>query len=363
MIYLLVILYVIIYTSIIKVERNKKLDFFIAYFPIFLIFILVISLQSNVGTDYQSYLDIASGDKSIEWFLNKKEYLFIFIVKITRWFQNPQLIFLLVGIIQMIFLFLISEYIYSKGYSLSIFYIFYFIMSIALFNQLNGIRQYISIYIIVYSLLLFIDKKITKSAIFIILASLFHKSSIYFLLIFIFYPIINKNINIKYLFIILLITIIFAFIITPENYELLFKNTSYITYIGSEFNTKYSLRTIIPKLPRIVIYLSSLIIIKKKNVSNYENKLVNLSFIGIIFMILSFTSSLWWRFYLYFDIVLIFPLIILYNKKFKFKNIYYRSIILILFIILILKILIFPEAEYKYRSILYINSSIERWLS
>ncbi len=90
------------------------------------------------------------------------------------------MIFVLVGAIQVSALMLIAYEIKKLGYKMHDFFFLYFTLSLTFFNQFNGIRQYIAVYIVAYAFLKLINNKKITFVILIAIARLFHSSSMFF---------------------------------------------------------------------------------------------------------------------------------------------------------------------------------------
>lgn len=350
MYYLLLFSFVLVYFFVIRLKENKLIHFAICYFPIFILLVLTLGLQENVGTDYFSYLDLVQDSFRAESIKNSGETLFYFLLIISKAFKNPQLIFVFSAVIQMFFLMLIILNLKKKGYELYKIMFFYFTLSLLFFNTFNGIRQYIAVYIVIYALIKLGDDNKKFFFLLIILASFFHKSAIIFLIFLILRPILNKNIRLKVMIPIAIIVSIISIIDLSSLLDrILLYFHRYSTYVGSEYLQALSFQSTITKIPKIIIVYFSIYSLKKNNYK-YDNFLLNLSFIAILIMNLSFTSGLIWRIYQYFDFFIIFPV---YDYFKESKNWYKYVIVLILIIMLIIKIILFPTGEYSYNSILF----------
>lgn len=351
LIYFILFLYIFLYSYFVQGDVKKFSHFMIIFMPISILLVMILGLQDNVGVDYHSYLDLASGFKDLRWIESKSEYLFIAIINIVILSKNPQLLFFLIAIIQVVFIMLIAYEIKKLNFKVHHFFFLYFTLSLAFFNQFNGIRQYVAVYIVVYAFLkLMYNKKITFIGL-IIFASLFHSSAIYFLVFVFFRKILTVRVSVKKIILILCVLLILSSLDMSKYIEMIISYTSYNSYIGSSYFGKMSIQGIITKIPKLVIVLFSSLIIDKNNLTSKEINLINLSYIGCIIQILSFSSTVIWRFYQYVDLFIIYPVLIMFNDNSK----RYISIInaIILMIMLIIKIIIMPKGEYLYNSILF----------
>lgn len=351
--YLFLFTYVFIYSYLIRLKKNENecISFILGYLPIAILLIMTLGLQYDVGTDYYSYLSLADGSKNMSWIANRSEILFISLVQIIIKIGNPQMLFVLVGSIQVLFLLLITYELKKLNLKLHNFFFLYFTLSLTFFNQFNGIRQYIAVYIVVYAFIKLINEKKILFVSLIILASLFHSSAIYFLPFIILGRLLKKRVPIKIVILISGILIIVSMIEISKFIEILLSFTSYKSYIGSNYFGRMPIKGIITKLPKLIVVLYSSYLIDKKDLVEKEVELLNLGYIGIFVLIMSFTSTLIWRFYQYVDLFIVFPVLILFNEE-KYKTI--KIVIsILLFIMLIVKIIVIPKGEYAYQSIIF----------
>ena len=181
MIYLVLFLYIIIYFSIFERIKLKSSTFIFTFVPIGVLLIIVLGLQNNVGTDYFSYLELAEGTKSISYINGRAEYLFIKLILLVRFLNVPQLIFVFSAFIQVFFLMLITLEVKKLEYRVDCFFFLYFTLSLVFFNQFNGIRQYIAVYIIVYALFKLMEGKRLTYLFLVVISGLFHSSAYFFL--------------------------------------------------------------------------------------------------------------------------------------------------------------------------------------
>src|SRR5690554_6688096 len=183
---------------------------------------------------------------------------------------------------------LIIYKLYKMNFELHFIFMFYFILSLIFFNQFNGIRQYIAVYIIIFSILCIMEKRLLISLILMIIASFFHHSAMYFVVLIPIYKLLNKKISFKFLIILSALFI-----------DLILSKTNYKSYIGSTYYTPLSIRGIITKIPKLLAFYLSFYLIKDYIRSENEIFLLNISIVSVLLLILSFSSSLIWRFYNY----------------------------------------------------------------
>lgn len=352
MIYSLLFTYIIIYSSILQKVKTRYKDFIIFFIPIATLLVLILGLQYNVGADYYSYLGLADGTKNIAYIERKSEILFLILVEIVKYFNNPQLIFVFTALIQTIFLMLIAYEIKKLNFRIDVFFFLYFSLALVFFNQFNGIRQYTAVYIVVYALLQLMNKKNKTFIALTVMAGLFHTSAYFFLILLPLHKIVRKKISTKVAVLVLLVLLVISFFnLDSIYYKILNYLPQYSNYIGSSYMKRLPIEGIITKIPKLAIVLFSIINVNKQQIEENKIFLINLSYIACGIMVLSFSSSIIWRFYQYVDMFLIFPVMMLMADR--SKKTYSILISIALIIMLIIKIIIMPIGEYQYNSILF----------
>lgn len=354
MIYIFSLIFTTIYSYTININ-SKKLDFTVAYLPVFILLIIVLSTQNGVGTDYYTYIDIALGKKGLGWVENKNEYLFVWLNDLVIFLGKPQLIFLFTALIQFVFLFFTTYELKKLSLKPYWFFLLYFVFLLIFFNSFNGIRQYTAVYIVIYSTFLLYRNSKVNFIILILLASMFHSTAIYFLPLVFFRSLLNKRINFNFLIITLISLSAASIIGFNDTLIYLVSQTNYSHYVNSDYFSSVNLINILTKIPKLIIVTLCAYLIKKnqEQFSSKYNFFINLSYISLIILILSFSSNLIWRMYQYFDFFTIFPILILLSHQ-KQKQVTY-SMLFFLIIIFVLKVTIFAKGEYLYNSIILMS--------
>ncbi|MDI9414023.1 MAG: EpsG family protein [Bacillota bacterium] len=312
--------------------------------------VIVLGLQENVGTDYQSYYQIAEGIKNIGWIEARNETLFVYLVRFTQRFSDPQLLFVFVGIIQMTFLMFIAREVKQLGFKLHHFFFLYFALSLTFFNQFNIIRQYIAVYIVVYAILKLMSGRTFLFILLVGIAGLFHNSALFMLGLVLIKRFIEKRYSpVSITVLLLVLTIVSSFDLTNLWVRLL-SFTGYANYIMGSYFDRMSFTGIITKIPKIAVVLLSANLINHEDLDECRNWLLNMSYLACAVLILSFSSSVVWRFYQYFDLFLVFPALLLFEDRSQ-KHVS-AFVWLALLFILVVKILLIPQGEYLYNSIL-----------
>ena len=222
---------VLLLILVVTLTFSKKNIIF--YYISLIIMIFFSGLRSHVGVDYDSYLEIfenIANSYEDNIFNYPFEPLNVVIVKIILiiGFSN-QFIFLIYSFITMLGIgYFVKKMSVSKEFSMFIF----LTISIYYLSTLNGIRQWVAISMILVSIVNMIEKKHIKSMFFFIIASLFHSSSMIFLIM----PFLIKRWPKKILIIIFSLSVVFAKLIF-----FIIENSKYSIYIkGLNFDQKGS---------------------------------------------------------------------------------------------------------------------------
>lgn len=350
LVYLLLLSYIVLYTYFVRPKEMRLHHFVFLISPVIILLIMVLGLQKGVGTDYQSYYQMGAGVHSMYYLQNRSEFLFVILARFVQKLGVPQLLFLFVGVVQMTFLMLIVRDVNRINLKLHQFFYLYFTLSLAFFNQFNLIRQYIAVYIVVYALLKLMQNRVLPFIILVVVASLFHSSAIFFLA----FILLRRLLERRYSPLVVTITLMFLMILSTLNLNnLWFKLlsfTKYANYITSNYMGRMAFRGVLTKLPKLAIVIFAANSIKTGELDEKRNWLLNMSYLSCAVLIMSFSASVVWRFYQYFDLFLVFPVMFLFEDK--SKNKINAFIWLALLFMLIVKIVLFPEGEYLYNSII-----------
>ncbi|MDO5548129.1 MAG: EpsG family protein [Eubacteriales bacterium] len=152
----------------------KDVYFFLSAIPFF----LVTALRYNVGTDYITYSlrQIPNVIKGIR--LDQVEFLYRYVIRLGMAIGGKQWVFVLTGLLFLLFIWL------SVGkYSLDIRWSIFIFTFGAFFNtSLNLMRQFVAMAIALYALRYAYEKKKLPFFVWILIAFLFHKTAIVFVL-------------------------------------------------------------------------------------------------------------------------------------------------------------------------------------
>lgn len=357
MIFAINLIYTVIYSysfSVYKkiINQHKFLSYFLYLFPVWTIWLIICGGQYKVGTDYEAYYNIFE-TCDVALYYKKFEYFFAYIVEISNYLdlppQTPFYIFYLIGYI--FFIKILTKIHHDTSF---IFIILYISISTVFNNQLNGLRQYIALYICTYALLTLQDKKgLLKFSIYTICATFIHSSSllIFPLAILKHYPKISYN---KGNLLLILSIILGAF--GGYNYIISYLTflvpSHYQHYIGGVFDTTYGFSTLATKLIFIPFYFYSLTLLKTQKLNEYDLFLFKLGLIGYSIRIMFLSNFIFNRIGNIFLLVSMLPLYFLLRNLYIEKKYKQFAIICLFFISFYLsKVLLFPSQEYLYNSI------------
>lgn len=339
-----------------KVGKNKKFFIYCLFlFPIWFTWLIICGGQDGVGTDYESYYKIFSNpDTTLFTYYYKQEYLFAWIVELINYIELPPqtgfFIFYLIG-------FLVILKIATKLHhnTFFIFILLFLAYSTAFNNQLNGLRQYIALYWGTLGIMLLYEKKgIVKFIICIIIACLFHSSSLLFLpfLFFIFY---KKNITYKFYILFLTTSVLFSLL---GSYDWIWKQfdflipANYMHYMGGDFDTGHGFTKMITKLIFIPFYIYSLNLIKYNKLTGYDLYLFKIGFISYCIRLFFMDNIILNRIGVSLILISIFPIYYLLRELYLRKSFGKFHLICLFFVAFYLaKVILFPTEEYLYNSI------------
>ncbi|MGH1880330.1 hypothetical protein IGI69_001118 [Enterococcus sp. DIV1083b] len=168
---------------VVALKNNNKISIMNKFFIIsMLIPTIVAGVRWNVGTDYSLYRI-----KQIPFVLNELhrfgykdivEPLYRYLIRFSMYIGNEQTVFIITHILIIFFCYL-GIYKNSKNITLSVFLVF---ATGFYFFSLNIMRQSISISIFLYAIKYIYEKKPNKFIAWIIIAFLFHKTAILYLI-------------------------------------------------------------------------------------------------------------------------------------------------------------------------------------
>lgn len=299
--------------SITYIKPNKFLIFISALSLIF-----ISGLRNNIGDTYFYMHSYEIKQSTFENFDFKGEFGFKFLQAILHLMSdNPQILIFSTALITNL-LIVIALYKYSRRIELSL---FVYIAAGMFTVSMNGIRQYLAAAIIFIATKYILEGNYKKFALVILIASTIHQSALIFLPI---YFIVRRKAWTKTTFVILLAGVGIAAGFN-EFSKFLFNAIEDTKYSGySEFDEGGSsvLRVVVTGAPLIVAYLGREKLQKIWPKSDY---IVNLTILGIVFIIVATQNWIFARFQIYFglySLILISWIIDLFKKQYR-KLMYY----------------------------------------
>ena len=147
----------------------------------FLSLTVISAVRFNVGSDYPSYYALYAIPSSEDRYMQDEPFFALFVQALKKVSVNPQFFFAITSIIicGSYFIVICKE---SENKALSI---LLFVLTQDYFIAMNGIRQYLAIAILLFSLPAIITGKRKRAVLFLIVAYLFHNSAFVYLLFFI----------------------------------------------------------------------------------------------------------------------------------------------------------------------------------
>lgn len=356
---------ILLYTRHMQLDDKLGKELYSSLIPIFVGLLLTFSMQHNVGTDYYSYLAAATADElgqfKLNQFLTDKEYLFAGIVYICQLVGMPQLIFFMTALVQVTPFCIALYQLRKENISLQNTLFMYFTLSLSFFNQFNGIRQFAAVNLIFLAvILLLVNIKSVLPWLLLLMAPLFHHAAWFVVIPVSVWMLLQHCLKFKppkkKMFFICVAVCASIYLIDLNSFitftisktELL---NGFKSYIGSSYVEKMGCIEIITKVVKLVVVFYSVWRLDTEKLSGFELKMLSLSYIAVCMMVLSFSSSLIWRVYLFWDLFFIFPTIFFYKYNATVKE---RLMInLYLAVFLTVKILVMPRGEYLYSSVLF----------
>ncbi len=341
-------------------RKFEKLAFFLILLPVAFFYFQMPAFQLDVGTDYMSYVDMYKYGYNIEYYYNKKEYVFYYILKISTALRlGEQSIFILVSVVYTVFWLYFIFLLKNAGYKVWIFVFLYFTITGIYQNQLNGLRQYMAIAILPCLFIVLYNRQYFLALILTVLASLCHASFILVYPFFIFIYLKPTPLRVWYLF---LFSFIVSALVVPKLLPIIVSTLfgSYAGYFESALSASANLVSVITKLYYMPLFLLAIYTYRKEvKLGLYDD---SYDMVMRFFMILAatywlFIVNMYFGFFgrvaQYFMIFYIFPMYYLIAQYIQ-KNKVYSTVLVICYILLpyFLKVTFLATSEYDYNSIL-----------
>lgn len=320
--------------------------------------VIIIGGQYGVGTDYLNYLFMFNNGNLLDRLGDKGEIGFVYFVKTLNYCGfYGQDIFYIIALFWVIALLYFGKNLVSYKY-LFIFLFVYITFSSAFNNQMNGIRQYVAVYLFTLSVFFLVKKRFILCVIFWFLARSWHESAIilpFVMLLFCcFKNVVNKNLF--YLF--LLISIVFIFVFNESwIYSFILSTGLYEGYLDSSYVQEISLINKLTKFAYIPIVIYSIYTSDKYCKNTIKRQFFAIGVYSYCFYLAGLSSSITNRFGMYFTILICIPVAFLLiglfvEKSFKSYTIFW-FIVVYLFLIYGLKVTFYAVGEYEYHSVIF----------
>lgn len=195
-IYTVVILISVLLTEMYKLEKFKKLRTLLIILIILVPSLVAAFRGGSVGADTNAYIDYfyLVGSTPGNLFTYSMEPLYNLLNKLSYLIIPHHSTMLFINSILIMSLIFTTFTKYSKNLSLSI---LLFYSTYIYYESLNGMRQYIAIALVFFSIRYIFDRKMIKYLIFILLASGFHTTSILMLPLYVLYPLVDRGSKMK----------------------------------------------------------------------------------------------------------------------------------------------------------------------
>ncbi|MBS9766978.1 MAG: EpsG family protein [Flavobacteriaceae bacterium] len=319
---------------------------------------LMIGSQLNVGSDYYSYLGTFRDGTNMRYLLYSKSYLFVYFVKFM-WLLGikGQGIYFVIALIEaLIFLKIMTEVFgYKKFYTV----LFVFICFSTVFNnQMNGIRQYIAVYMVTLSTIYFLKKKYIYWGLLFFSSIFFHKSAMFLLPLFaVLFFLKDKVMNYKLQIAIIVLGVILANVDFMGLLKQILVPLGYRHYLYNGRLYEIAFQSKIVELffaPFFIYVVYKFGTLKKLKLSDLERNLFNIGVIGFIIKLATLSLNVLNRFNSYFEIFMIFPFVFFLMKAKGKKNNEVKTLLWLAMLgIYILKVTYFAVREYSYNSIFF----------
>lgn len=326
--------------------KRKKIKIELFNYITLCLLLIVSVFRFDVGYDYPSYYYTILHEDYVD--INRYDFFSAFFAEISIYFKSPWLFFFLFASITY-FLIFYSCYKYSVNpiFSFFIYFCVYY------FDSLGIIRQALAVSIILYGFDYIRKRLFLRYLLFVIIASLFHKTAIISLFFYFIYKMNLKLMLVLSLLLLLMLNYIYYFLF--ENDIMKFYFTAYDNFSGGDK----------VKIFNIIVYFLLLFISKCNHTYKKAEGLFSLVFLGLV-LPFTFGGHLGGRvsaYFLIFNIILI-PVVLIKS------NIYLKLTFIMLFVVYYIVFLYISQYSGRsgfipYQFIFYIdgNNPVFRWKS
>lgn len=354
MIYLIYLFLSCLYLATLGQYRQCRYWKLVGYsLPVILFWCLIIGCQYGIGTDYFSYIDIFSGN-NLEYISGiRGEYVFTAIAESVLFLGlPPQSGFILISLVEVLMLFYVMHESISSKYT----YLFFFVFisfSGTFHNQMNGLRQYLAIYIVSVIVCLLCEKKFAGSLLLSVIAFFCHKSSAIILpVIYLIYLLRGRDTR-KFLTLILLGGVVSSMVLSNQVISLIVPYfDTYAHYLSSARVESYGLIQKLTKYIYIIPILWAIYLYPKMKMSEMHRWLFVFGIYGFALKLSVMSLTIVSRMGLYLEIISCVPLayllVYLYESS-RIKS--YALMLLYLLAPYAFKILYMRTGEYGFDTI------------
>ncbi len=302
----------------VSVRPNKLLAF-----GAMIVLVLVSGLRANIGDTYVYRETFEENIFSLDYVLEQKDIGFGFLQMLLKNFvsQDPQVMIFATALITNV-LILFVFYNYSRMIEISL---YVYVTGGLFLVSMNGIRQVLAAAIAFIAIKYLLEGNLMKYALIILFASLFHQSAL--VLLPIYFLVRSKAWSKATIALIILSVVIVAGF--EQFSSLLFaalQDTQYGEYKDFSEGGASFLRTAVTAVPIIIAYLGRK---KLKEIFPASDYIVNMSLLGLVFMLMSTQNWIFARVSIYFELynlILISWVVKLFREKDQ-KFVYFGIIV------------------------------------
>ncbi len=357
MVYILFLLLSMCYLSLLGRYGYGSYGKFVVFcFPVILLWCLIVGGQYGIGTDYFSYTDIFQGH-NMEYVSGiRGEYVFSAIVNIVLFLSlPPQWGFVIIALMEALLL----CYIMHKCVRLRFVFLFFFTFVCfcgTFHNQMNGIRQYLAIYMISVIVIWLCKKNWWRAFVLAIVTCFIHKSSMIILPVIVLIYLLRKKDSRTTLLTVILIGIALSIILNNEIIKLVVPYFDlYSHYLSSERIESYGFAQKATKYIYIPLIIWSICKYPYYRLDLFHRCLYVFGIYGFAIKLGVMSMAIVSRIGLYLEIIgglpIVYLLIYLY-KKARLRP-YFLLLLLYLFVPYAFKVLVMKTGEYNFDSIFF----------
>lgn len=341
-----------------KIKTSHFLVQLVIWLPVIILYAIPLYFQQDIGTDYHTYYNYFFNNDYLLYF-SKGEFIFYYIVLLTRYLGHPQLLFVIIGTIQLLLFFYTLYLLKKRGYKSWLLFFLFIVVTTIYNNQMNGLRQFIVVNGMLLFCILLSEKKFLKSFILSVFGLLFHKTSLiatgFIFIIRKYLPYSSR----KILFIFIISAFLFS-INYLDYIEILISNPylrNYLHYLSRSENVlKLDMASIIGKLyfVPILLYFYFIVFKSEKKLSDFEilsSKIVATTY---FLFIQAGYFDMFLRLWQYFNVFMIIPIYLAINWAIQKKQ--FNLVLFMMFYVslpYLYKILFVAEREYSFNLIFF----------